>query len=242
MDDESEPIKLVKHVSGSGVPSLSQQVYEYLVDRIIRGEIEYGRRLNIKSIAGQLQVSPMPIRDAIKRLEAENIVTVKPRSNCFLRLPTLDQMLKAVESRTMVELFALGKIVATITREELSGFENILARMRATVALADEGLTPSLVREYIELDRLFHTEICRLSQNDYIDKFYREISLHLNMSFRYGLGVCHGLTTTLSEHEQIYAYLLENSPKAVQVLRTHLEQAARNIAEEHGQNISIQEN
>ncbi len=60
-------------------PSLSRMVYDHLVDQIIRGRISYGDTLNIKAIAREFGVSPMPIRDAIKRLEAENIVAVRPR-------------------------------------------------------------------------------------------------------------------------------------------------------------------
>jgi DNA-binding GntR family transcriptional regulator len=87
-----------------GERSLSQQVYDHLVDQIIHGQIKYGDTLNIKAMARQFGVSAMPIRDAIKRLETENIVAVRPRSNCYIRKPTAQTTLQAVESREMLEL------------------------------------------------------------------------------------------------------------------------------------------
>lgn len=54
--------------------SLSEQVYQYLCLRIIEGSISYGEILNIKQIASTLSVSPMPVREAVKRLEHEGIV------------------------------------------------------------------------------------------------------------------------------------------------------------------------
>ena len=59
--------------------SLSDQVYAYLTNKIITGELKFGDRLNIKEIASRLQVSSMPIRDAIKRLEQDRVVVVNPR-------------------------------------------------------------------------------------------------------------------------------------------------------------------
>ena len=50
-------------------PSLSDVVYEHLSKQIIEGSIRYGEKLNIKAISEQLNVSTMPVRDALKKLE-----------------------------------------------------------------------------------------------------------------------------------------------------------------------------
>ena len=114
--------------------TLSEAVYDQLVDRIIRGRIRYGHRLNIKVLARQFGVSPMPIRDAIKRLEAENIVVVQPRSNCYVRIPTQEAVLQAVESRQMLELFAIEKTCRTVSHSALRRLARIVDLMAAVVA------------------------------------------------------------------------------------------------------------
>ena len=211
--------------------TLSEAVYDQLVDRIIRGRIRYGHRLNIKVLARQFGVSPMPIRDAIKRLEAENIVVVQPRSNCYVRIPTQEAVLQAVESRQMLELFAIEKTCRTVSHSALRRLARIVDLMAAVVARTDgqDGLVP----EYIELDHRFHAEICRLAGNEYVQRFYRETSLHLSMSFRYGLGMCHGMRDTFEEHKAIYSYLVANSDRAVAALRKHLEKARQNLVQEY---------
>lgn len=212
--------------------SLSDQVYEHLTDRIIRGDIQYGDRLNIKTIAGELGVSPMPIRDALKRLEFENVVTIKARSSCYVRVPTKKATLDAVDARRMTEVFALRQVYRSATAEDLTELRRIVGDMERLAKRMAANRTRSSIEEYIELDRHFHTAICAIARNDYLDRFYRQISMHLNMSFRYGSGVCHGIEQTLQEHKEILDGLYHNSEHAVDALEEHLLQSRENILNE----------
>ena len=63
-------------------PSLVDRVYTHLLNRIIMGAIRYGEAISIKAVAAELSVSSMPVREAVKRLEFEGVVTIKPRSAC----------------------------------------------------------------------------------------------------------------------------------------------------------------
>ncbi len=223
--------RVVRRVGRASQPSLSSRVYDHLVDQIIRGRISYGDTLNIKAIAREFGVSPMPIRDAIKRLEAEGIVAVRPRSNCYVRRPTEETMLQAVESREMLELFAVEKAYRTVSPADLAPLARVLEQMSALVARPRQRA--GIDTAYIELDHQFHTEICRLAGNEYLERFYRATSLHLSMSYRYGLSMCHGMRETFEEHRDIFASLSANSPLAVTALQAHLEQSRRNIMREY---------
>lgn len=223
--------RTVRRVRRASRPSLSGMVYGRLVDQIIRGRISYGDTLNIKAIAREFGVSPMPIRDAIKRLEAENIVAVRPRSNCYVRRPTEQTMLQAVESRQMLEMFAIEKAWRTVSPEDLVPLARVLDQMAALVTKAGQRQAPD--PQYIELDHQFHTEICRLAGNEYVDRFYRETSLHLSMSYRYGFSMCHGMRATFEEHKAIYRHLCVHSELAVAALREHLDKARQNIMREY---------
>jgi DNA-binding GntR family transcriptional regulator len=223
--------RVVRRVTDSSQPSLSRMAYDHLVDQIIRGRISYGDTLNIKAIARELGVSPMPIRDAIKRLEAENIVAIRPRSNCYVRRPSEETVLQAVESRQMLEMFAVQKVYRTVSGADLEPLARILGQM--SVLVARTGQRGAVDRQYIERDHQFHTEICRLAGNEYLQRFYRETSLHLSMSYRYGLSMCHGMRATFDEHKAIYDHLAEHSDLAIDALREHLEKARQNILREY---------
>lgn len=212
--------------------SLSDQIYEHLSEQIIRGNIRYGDRLSTKTMAAELNVSPMPVRDALKRLEMEKLVIIKPRATCYVRVPTKRMTLEAAEARRLLEVFAVRKVHSRVTARELSNLESILDEMGRLVRRTVGLRTAAVIEEYIELDRRFHTEICALARNDYVNRFYRETSMHLSMSFRYGVGVCHGIEATYRDHQEICRHLSENSEKAVGVLEAHLLQSNQNILNE----------
>ncbi len=161
------------------------------------------------------------------RLQIEGIVTISPRSHCSVRIPTKQQLLDAADTRIMLEVTAVSSVVKTISPERLVVLGEILEKMSLIVAATEPRLA-----DYIDLDRRFHTELCRLAENEYIDKFYRHINMHLSMSSRYGGGSCHGIDATFEEHRTIVELLRVNSSSAVEVLERHLRKSKSNIQKE----------
>lgn len=212
--------------------SLSDQVYDYLSKKILQGEFAYNEKLNIKKIAAQLNVSSMPIRDAMKRLEIEGIVIVKPRSNCYIPMPTKHQAMNAVDTRRMLEMFAVSSIYKTPHHDVLHDLDIILDEMRVIAEIHPDKHDDDAVREYIELDRRFHTSLCGMAENEYINRFFREINMHLGMSFSYGCGVCHGVSSTYEEHQTIVKHLYECSADVITDIESHLLKSRYNILQE----------
>jgi DNA-binding GntR family transcriptional regulator len=207
-------------------PRLSERIYEYLCDRIIEGNIRYGERISIKSLSERLKVSTMPVRDALKMLENEGVVQINPRSNCLFKVPTRKSILDAFDMREMLELQAMETIYPTITGEELAVLERTVKAMGSTLQGA---LTPAAIRRYIALDRTFHMDLCTLSKNEYLMKFYREVNLHLSMTSTYRIGADPNVSGTYADHKQMVELLKDCSPKTLDVLEGHLERSREEI-------------
>ena len=207
-------------------PSLSDVVYEHLSKQIIEGIIKYGEKLNIKAISERLNVSTMPVRDALKKLEMENVVQIKPRSNCIVAVPTKKSILDAVEMRELLELHAVKLALRTMSVDNLRPILEIIDEMKSLI----EGTQSSdQVNRYIYLDLLFHTELCKLAGNDYLEKFYREVNLHLNMTFIYRIGIPPDINESFADHKQIAKKLAESSPESLELLGDHLERSRGHI-------------
>lgn len=209
--------------------SLSDRVYDYLSEELERGRIRYGDKLNIKQIANRLDMSPMPIRDAIKRLEQEHIVEINPRSNCTVRIPTKQDILDAIDARRMIENFAVGIYYRHIRLSDLTEIDTLINDMRPYAENDEAANDHTLRAEYIELDRKFHNALCSLARNEYINRFYRIVNMHVSMSYSYGLGACHGIAATFTEHETIVNHLKAHSEEALTILDEHLQKSRRNI-------------
>jgi len=212
--------------------SLSDQVYDFLANQIARGIIRFGDRLNIKQIAAELHVSSMPIRDAVKRLEQDGIVVIYPRSHCYVRTPRKKDVLDAIDARSMIEHFAVFSLCEKMRHEDFTLLDSILAEMSLFAESKRKVDTQEDLERYIELDRQFHYELCRLTGNTYIQQYYQNVNMHLSMSFRYGQGACHGPSATFSEHSLLVRYLKEHSPKAVEIIDSHLAKSRENIIKE----------
>jgi DNA-binding GntR family transcriptional regulator len=111
--------------------SLGEQVYNHLCDMIIDGNIDYGQTLNIKQLAEELNVSPMPVREAIKRLEVEGLVVIKPRSMCILREPTAHSVANAIAMREILETYCVESVYREVAPERLENLREITEKMRA---------------------------------------------------------------------------------------------------------------
>jgi DNA-binding GntR family transcriptional regulator len=207
-------------------PSLSDVVYEHLSKQIIEGSIRYGEKLNIKAISERLNVSTMPVRDALKKLEMENVVQIKPRSNCIVAVPTQKSILDAVDMRELLELHAVKLAYRKISENVLQPIREIVDEMKTIIEETPSG---DNTNRYIYLDLLFHTELCNLAGNDYLKKFYREVNLHLNMTFIYRIGIPPDIKESFADHKQIVEKLAENSPESLVLLEDHLKRSRGHI-------------
>jgi DNA-binding GntR family transcriptional regulator len=159
--------------------SLPERVYAYLLDQIVSGVIKYGDNLSIKQIAAELDVSTMPVREAVKRLEFEQVVSVKPRSSCFVRKPSRKTIMEAYELREVLELTAISKSSGRIHPSASEHLHGVVDRMRS---LQNNPGAVDREKQAVALDQEFHAAICALADNDFLNAFFRQLSVHVNMT------------------------------------------------------------
>jgi DNA-binding GntR family transcriptional regulator len=159
--------------------SLVERVYNHLLEKIISGSIRYGDTISIKKVASELSVSSMPVREAVKRLEYEGVVTIKPRSACRVRVPSRKMILEVYELREALEGYAVLHASAHKDARTIGRLRSIVDQMRR---LASESSVDAREQKAIELDRQFHTEIIGMAGNDLLNSFSRQLSLHVNMT------------------------------------------------------------
>ncbi len=202
--------------------SLVDRVYNHLLDRIITGAIRYGDTISIKKVAAELSVSSMPVREAVKRLEFEGVVTIKPRSACRVRVPSRQMILEVYQVREALEGFAVLQSRGRLDPAAVGRLRVIVEKMRLLTAepSADE-------REHraIELDRKFHEEIIGLAGIGLLNSFSRQLSLHVNMTLMHE-KTYHALEDEWAAmHAQIVDCLESDPPRAVELLRSQFARA-----------------
>jgi len=202
--------------------SLVDRCYEHLLEQIITGNIRYGDTISIKGVARQLSVSSMPVREALKRLEFEGVVDIKPRSSCTVRVPSRRTILEVYALREAMEVYALSCCGAAVSGASLSRMENIVNRMRGLGAEKDPV---EKEKKAISLDREFHREICALAGNELLNSFYRQLSLRVNMTLMHE-RTFHTMEGDWADmHADVLSSLQNDPPRAVDLLRRHFASA-----------------
>jgi DNA-binding GntR family transcriptional regulator len=197
--------------------TLQIQVYEYLHDKIISGEIPPGKRVVEQKIVEETGISRSPVREAIRRLANEGLVTVHPRGGVRVYRATSSDFKYLFECRIGLEptaAFLASKRMNNLQRNEM---EKLMDNMRLAVKEKD-------LITLRELSKGFHDRIVDFSGNPYLIKMVKQlyslISFYRNIIF----NNTERLEKGLDEHEQIWKAMLNKDGKAAEVLmRKHIE-------------------
>jgi DNA-binding GntR family transcriptional regulator len=138
---------------GSGIierTTLSETIHGRLRKAILNGDLAGGQELNQVRLAEQFGVSRLPVRDALLRLRAENLVTVTPHQVYVVGRIEPDRVLELLEVRAVLEPFAVLRHLSEISAEDLAEVRALNGQMRE-----EQGSD-----EWLEQDRRLHAVLC----------------------------------------------------------------------------------
>lgn len=141
------------------VPAIiDTDVVDRLRDRILAGAFSPDRPLRIDALALHFGVSHMPVREALRRLETEGLVSLTPRRGARVIDVTPRFVADLLDVRTLVESFMTRRAVERITPEALRALEAIESRYEGAAARSD-------VADALHANRDFHRAINRIADN-----------------------------------------------------------------------------
>ncbi len=117
-------------MSSSTIPrqSLTSAVAEKLRDKIVRGELQEGEQLRQDAIANEFQVSRIPVREALRQLEAEGLITIVLHRGAVVSSLSPTDILEVFQMRALLEAEVLRASVPNLTEAQLKAAEEILGR------------------------------------------------------------------------------------------------------------------
>jgi len=209
---------------------LNDQVYDLLKANILKGGFTPGQRLSLQELSKQLQVSVTPVRDALRRLEADGLIQVFPRRGTFVFQFTAQDVKEVFESRQVIEQAAAEKLPLAP--------ETIIQRMStlldAMVVLIDGEIVSDYPR-YLELDEEFHNCIVATLQNQRLSEFYRSLRAYTYVARALLPAAERRIPQTHAEHHEILeAFRERNVARARQAIANHLDNAATDILRKMG--------
>ncbi len=135
--------------------SAQEEAYQYLLNAIRMGELQPGQRIVAEDIAEVLDMSRMPIREALRRLSTEGLVAMRANRGAVVKKLSKDEVQEIFEMRAALEALAAAKAVTKATASDIHELEFLLSRLESVKS--DLSL-------WITAHREFHEKISAISQ------------------------------------------------------------------------------
>lgn len=197
--------------------SKSELVYRELRSRIISGRYVAGYRLVLDQVAREMGVSPVPVREAIRRLEAERLVTFTRNVGAEVASIHVGDYADAMETLAYLEGAATSLAAPNLTAAQLAEATDTNEHMRS---LARGNFDPRL---FTDLNQRFHTQLCIACPNEHLKELltleWDRVAIIRRNTFAFEPVRSQ---TSVGEHDKILELITHAAPAA------EIEMVARN--------------
>lgn len=198
--------------------SQGQTAYDRLLDEIRHGTIPPGARLREVELAERLGISRTPVREAIRRLEADGLVEHLPRQGATLRRLSYAEVMELYEMRAVLEGTAARLAARAASELELRELAEINAEMTASN-------TPA---EIVRLNRQFHATLINAAKNRYLQRAIGAMGRTLLILGQSTLFDPARIASAAQEHDLLLQALRSRDGAGAEAaMRAHIEAAHR---------------
>jgi DNA-binding GntR family transcriptional regulator len=209
--------------------TLWQRAHEYLRNEILAGRLPPGSELQEVALSQSLGVSRGPIREALGRLAAEGLVTIRPRRGAVVRQLSGEEFVEAYQVREALETMAVRLAVPRLEPADLARLQQATGEMAAH---ADRGD----VQGFFDANSAFHEAFFDASGNRMLKETYRQLLSQIDRYRLRSLELRGDLRRSIVEHKAILrAAEAGDVERAVHLVSEHIRvPQIRLQVEEHG--------
>lgn len=209
-----------------------ERVYTHIRERILSGEYGPGYRLVIDTLAGKLGVSALPVREAVRRLEAEGLVVY--RANVGAQVTPADPGLfeENMAVLAVLEGYATALAAGHLDADDLAGLEAKNDEMRACMEQLD-------VLGFGRANQEFHVAIYERCPNPYLVELLRDTGRRLDAIRRTVFThIPYRGLESIEEHRAMVELIRDGAPSerieaAAREHKLHTIEAFRHWQEQH---------
>ena len=200
-----------------------QLAYSYVRDRILSGKYAGGMRLDPAEIGQALGISRMPVREALRQLDSEGLIVMRPNRGALVTRLTPLEVEELFEIRAVLEALAARFAVAQVTDDALSELQMLKSKMDR--ARSDPRL-------WIQRHADLHQFISVLGQRTLLARELGRIRTAAQPYLLMYISVYNSTEMEGYEHDALLAAISSRDGDAAEIcMRDHVRRAARGIIE-----------
>lgn len=205
--------------------SLPDVIANDLRERILSGELAEGETIRQEALAEEYDVSRMPIREALKRLNAEGLVQWANNRGGSVTKHSLDEIGEIFDLRILIEVDLFRRAIPNMGPREFARCDEILKQMEASYDENDVGKWGILNYQY-------HSALYAASQRKLTNELLDRVNLQSDRYVRMHLSVMKQREPAKKEHRDLLRLAREgNVDKACEVLTQHIRRTKEQLLE-----------
>jgi DNA-binding GntR family transcriptional regulator len=195
--------------------ALYEEVAELLRQRIFNRELEPGSWIDELKLAEEYGISRTPLREALKVLAAEGLVTMKVRRGAYVTEVSDKDLADVYHLLALLESDAAGMVAQRATEAELAELQALHAELEA--ALVDRD-------RFFALNERFHMRLLEIADNRWREQMVADLRKVMKLNRHNSLFKTGRIEESLAEHRAIMAALLaRQADLTVQRMRAHFQ-------------------
>ena len=191
--------------------ALYEEVAELLRQRIFKRELEPGSWIDELKIAQDLGISRTPLREALKVLAAEGLVTMKVRRGAYVTEVSKTDLADVYHLLSLLESDAAGVVATKATEDELAELQ---ALHKQLVVAAKPGKANT--DQFFAINEQFHMRLLAIANNRWRDQMVADLRKVMKLNRHNSLLKTGRIAESLAEHQAIMTALLARDAKGTQ--------------------------
>ena len=203
--------------------TLAGATLQAIRERILSGAYAEGDPLRQDAIAAELGVSRIPVREALRQLEVEGLVTFSPHRGAVVSTFSLAEIEELFELRAQIEADLVRRAVPRMTPPDFARAEEVLDAYDSAFRRRD-------IAAWGELNWHLHSTVLAPAQRPLTLGIAERLHRHAERYARMQLALTHGESRASEEHRAIVtAARRHNADRAAQLMGTHITGAGRSL-------------
>ena len=187
-----------------------------LRERILRGDFPDGEPLRQDALAEELGVSRIPVREALRQLEAEGLVTFSPHRGAIVSTLSLAEVEELFELRAEIECDLMRRAIPKMTKDDLARALELIEDFQSAYRDGD-------VARWGALNWHFHAALYAPANRNLTMGVLQKLHQHSDRYFRIFLVLSQGGARAVEEHKAIASAVRKKDVKqACQLMHTHI--------------------
>lgn len=192
------------------------QIADRLREMIMTGQLKEGDKINENELCASMGISKTPLREALRVLSVEGLISLVPNRGSFVTKPTIDEIREMFEVMSVLEGVCARAAARKMNAASLDTVEALHARLEQEYTTRDQ-------KEYIRVNNQYHKFIQQLAGNRTLNQIVNGLREKILLYRFQSLNLPGRFDDSIEEHRELLeAFRQKAAQRAESIMKKHL--------------------